>query len=530
MTKNYTSDLALIGAGYWGKNLARNFHALGALHTLCDTNSEILASYGSDYDSIVKSNDFDSVLAQKEIRKIVIAAPANLHYRLAKKALQAGKDVFCEKPLCLDTVQAEELISLAESECCILMVGHLLQYHPCVNRLFEIAHSGTLGRLLYITSNRLNLGKIRREENSLWSFAPHDISVISKLAGGLPLNVVCHGQTNLTHGVADTTITQMQFAGGLRAHVYVSWLNPFKEQKLTVVGSQGMAVFDDTLDWEDKLVLYTDYLTWTEGNIPNAKKCKGQPIQVDRSEPLECECKHFLDSCRDRSQPRTDGKEGLRVLKILNAAQKSLDENGSVQTIQVAAPAEYFAHKTAIIDPLAKIGKGSKIWHYCHVSDHSELGDRCNLGQNVFIASSVRIGNNVKIQNNVSVYAGALIEDDVFLGPSCVFTNVSNPRSAVNRRGVYESTILRRGATVGANATIVCGIEIGRYAFIAAGAVVTRSVPDFALVAGVPASILGWMSQDGYRLCFDGDMAHCVEENATYKLAADGQSVHRVGQ
>ena len=531
MTKTQNQpNLALIGAGYWGKNLARNFHALSALHTLCDPCEKSLASYGEDYESVAKEISFDAVLANNEITRIAIAAPATLHFQLASAALRSGKDVYVEKPLCLNADEAEQLIQLSHDHQRILMVGHLLQYHAYVEKLAELVRTGELGKLFYITSNRLNLGKIRQEENSLWSFAPHDISVILGLAGQLPETVSCHGASYLTAGVADTTLTQMQFKSGLRAHIHVSWLNPFKEQKLTVVGSEGMAVFDDTKPWNEKLVLYRKYLTWSERNFPNVAKSEGEPVLVDQSEPLKQECQHFLDCCDSRTLPRTDGAEGLRVLQVLQAAQQSLDQNGeniapSASESSVSSAVNH--HPTAVIDSRANIGTGTKVWHFSHISDDCRIGDDCNIGQNVFVAPRVVIGNNVKIQNNVSVYTGTTIEDDVFLGPSCVLTNVSNPRSQVVRRGIYEETLIRRGATIGANATIVCGVTIGRYAFVAAAAVVTNHVPDYALVQGTPARQSGWMSRHGHKLEFNqSSIATCPESGFQYKLslAADTQA------
>jgi len=327
-------QLALIGAGYWGKNLARNFHALGALHTLCDLNPQILDSYGADYASVRKTGDVASLWADPALSQVAIAAPAVLHHRLAKAALLSGKDVFVEKPLCLDLNEATELIDLARHHGRILMVGHLLQYHPVVRHLLQLVGSGELGELHYITSNRLNLGKVRREENALWSFAPHDLSVILSLAGSeLPVQVRCLGGAYLTPGVADTTLTTMTFAGGLRAQVSVSWLNPFKEQKLTVVGSQGMAVFDDTRPWAQKLALYRNYLVRAGDALPVLNKVAPDFQVVLEAEPLEAECRHFLECCRERQSPRTGGHEGERVLRVLQAAQSSLDRDGEATTL-----------------------------------------------------------------------------------------------------------------------------------------------------------------------------------------------------
>lgn len=517
-------DLALVGAGYWGRNLARNFNALGALRTLCDRSPATLAAYGADFALVNKTDDFQAVLADPAVAKVVIAAPAALHFGLASAALRAGKDVYVEKPLCLDVTEAEKLVAMAEQAGRILMVGHLLQYHPCVVRLQRMVREGELGRLQYITSNRLNLGKIRREENALWSFAPHDISVILSLVGDqLPEQVRCQGESYLTKSVPDTTLTTMKFAGGVRAHVYVSWLNPFKEQKLTVVGSRGMAVFDDTKPWKEKLVVHRDYLTWADGMTPTPRKAEGEAIVAEEQEPLRAECQHFLQCCRERSCPRTDGREGTRVLQVLNAAQASMDRDGEAACPTPAPERPFFAHASAVIDPKAVIGPRCKIWHFSHVMAGAELGADCNLGQNVVVSPGVKLGQSVKVQNNVSLYTGTLVERDAFLGPSCVFTNVSNPRSQVSRQHLYEQTLVRRGATVGANATILCGCTLGRYSFIAAGAVVTKDVPDYALVMGSPARQAGWMSRHGHRLKAgpDGVMV-CPESGFRYRETRAG--------
>ncbi len=528
---NHKQSLALIGVGYWGKNLARNFNALGVLHTLCDSQQSTLQSYGAEYAGVKKTASWEAVLADRAITRVAIATPAVTHYALVRAALLEGRDVFVEKPLCLDENEGQDLVNLAEKTGRILMVGHLLQYHPYVQKLQTMLAQGELGKLHYMTSNRLNLGKIRREENALWSFAPHDISVILSLAGNqLPEKVLCMGEAFLNTGVADTTFTALRFPGGLRAHAYVSWLNPFKEQKLTVVGSEGMVVFDDTRPWNEKLVIHRHYLTWANGQVPTPNKSTGEPILVPEAEPLREECLHFLECCNSRRQPRTDGPEGLRVLRVLQAAQKSLERDGEAvcPTSALHPPpyilhppaCDYFVHPTAIVDDGAKIGKATKIWHFCHVMKGAQIGERCVLGQNVNVDGGTKIGNNVKIQNNVSLYSGVVIEDDAFLGPSCVLTNVTNPRSQVNRHSLYEKTLIRRGATIGANATIVCGITIGRYAFIGAGAVVTKDVPDYALVLGNPARQHGWMSRHGHRLNHpdsEGIMI-CPEAGLRYRL------------
>ncbi|MGC8744979.1 MAG: Gfo/Idh/MocA family oxidoreductase [Verrucomicrobiia bacterium] len=518
-------NVALIGAGYWGQNLARNFNKLGVLHTICDADSNTLQKYNSGYENVNKTTLLQNVLANSEINCVAVAAPAALHYEIAKAALNADKDVFVEKPLSLEVSQGEELVALAQKKQRILMVGHLLQYHPCIEKLKQLIKNGELGCLYYITSNRLNLGKIRREENALWSFAPHDISVILALAGGqMPIHVSCYGESYLTRGVADTTLTILKFQNGLQSHIYVSWLNPFKEQKLTVVGSEGMAVFDDTQPWQKKLILYRGYLKWDNGVNPIPVKRDGEPVTVPEEEPLLKECKHFIECCQNRSTPRTNGDEALKVLKVLQLAQKSLETCCPESVNQPSTPAkDYYVHPTAVVDDGAVIGKGTKIWHFCHIMPGAIIGEKCVLGQNVNVDKGAKIGNNVKIQNNVSIYTGIEIEDDVFLGPSCVLTNVTNPRSQVNRHSLYERTLIKRGATIGANATIVCGITIGQYAFVGAGSVVTKDVPDYALVVGNPAKQVGWMSRHGHKLKPgpDGIMV-CPESGFRYKEVSQG--------
>ncbi|MGH9683310.1 MAG: Gfo/Idh/MocA family oxidoreductase [Candidatus Acidiferrales bacterium] len=505
--------VAVIGAGYWGKNLVRNFHKLGALDCVCDTRTEPLESAAKEFE-VRTSNDLWSVLGDSRISAVAIAAPAVEHFQIVRKSLLAGKDVYVEKPLALHGEQGRELVDLARSLQRILMVGHILEYHPAINALRDLVQSGEMGRIQYIHSSRLNLGKLRTEENILWSFAPHDISAILYLLGETPIRVSAQGGSYLSPPVVDTTLSTLDFASGVKAHIFVSWLHPFKEQKLAIVGSQKMAVFDD-VQKENKLILYSHRINWQDRK-PFAEKDEGQPIAVAADEPLRVECQHFLDCVRTRQNPRTDGESALRVLDVLEACERSLAGRGI--PIEIRKAQHHFAHPSAVIDDPAEIGEGTKVWHFSHIMAGSKLGRGCNLGQNVVISPGVRIGNNVKIQNNVSVYTGVELEDDVFCGPSMVFTNVVNPRSHVNRRNEYQKTLVKRGATLGANSTIVCGITIGRYAFVGAGSVVTRDIPDYALVMGVPAKPVGWMCGCGIRLPDNGRPRVCAACGKAYTI------------
>jgi len=523
--ENTKAKVAVVGVGYWGKNLVRNFHELGALAMLCDADGAVEETYRQRYTSVRFSRDFRSVLADTSINAVALATPAVTHYEMTKAALEAGKDILVEKPLAIDVKHGEELVRLAGAKSRILMVGHILRYHPAILKLQQLIQNGTLGKINYLYSNRLNIGKIRTEENILWSFAPHDISVMLSLLNEMPTRVSCRGSAYLNRDVSDVTLSHFEFPSGVQGHIFVSWLHPFKEQRLVVVGSEKMAVFDDTA--EHKLVLYPHKVEW-RNRVPAAVKADGEIVELEDREPLKAECQHFLDCVESRTSPVSNGEEGLRVLRVLDACQRALHNGGIVLEDFSAKRAEpeptYFVHESAYVDEGAEIGARTKIWHFSHVMKGARIGERCVIGQNVNIDGGTLIGNNVKIQNNVSIYTGAVIEDDVFLGPSCVLTNVTNPRSQVNRHALYETTCLKRGCTIGANATIVCGVTIGRYAFVGAGAVVTKDVPDFALVVGNPARQAGWMSRHGHRLDSPDlyGVMRCPEAGYRYKEVEPG--------
>jgi UDP-2-acetamido-3-amino-2,3-dideoxy-glucuronate N-acetyltransferase len=504
------TNIAVIGSGYWGKNLVRNFANLGALSAVCDSNVDTLRVLGEQYSQCRTFTSYTEVLRDESIQAVAIATPAATHGAMVNEALLAGKDVFVEKPLCLSPQQGQGLVALAKKQGRILMVGHLLWYHPAILKLKELIDTGELGRIQYIYSNRLNLGKIRREENILWSFAPHDISVILGLLGEAPDSVIAQGGNYLHEQIADTTVTLLSFPSGVKAHIFVSWLHPFKEQKLIVVGDRKMAVFDD-VEKKDKLLLYPHAIQW-KGQVPIANRAEAQPVEIGTEEPLREECAHFLESVLSRCRPRTDGEEGLRVLSVLQQSQAALEtkHDGGARAIASKPPTKWFAHDSAFIDEGVEIGEGTSIWHVSHILKGSKVGKSCKIGQNVVIGPNVTIGDGVKVQNNVSVYEGVTLEDYVFCGPSMVFTNVFNPRSEIPRMGELKPTLVKKGATLGANCTIVCGITIGRYAFIGAGAVVTKEVSDYALVVGSPARMTGWMCECGVKLSWAGKRAGCI--------------------
>lgn len=326
-------NIGVIGAGYWGPNLIRTFNQLKdcKLKTVCDLNETNLRKISAQY-PVKTLKDFKKLVKDPKIDAVAIVTPPATHYEIAKEALLNNKHVFIEKPFVLDISHANELISLAKGKKRIIMLNHILQYHPAVKKLENYIRKGELGRVYYIYSRRVNLGKIRTEENSLWSFAPHDISVILHLLKMEPTSVNARGQSYLNKDVEDVVFLTLHFRNKIMAHIHVSWLDPHKIRELVIVGSKKMAVFDDTKAAEkirlyDKGVDYSgEYKTYAESlslrigdiNIP----------KIEMSEPLKNSCQHFLDCIKENKKPLSDGESGLMVLKILDAAQKSLKLNG----------------------------------------------------------------------------------------------------------------------------------------------------------------------------------------------------------
>lgn len=323
-----------IGVGNWGKNLLRNFDNLTGCKvvSVCDSSPEVLERIATDYPEQERTTNPEEIINHPEIDGVVVATPPVSHYDLASRSILAGKEVFVEKPMVLNKKDGERLVKLAEENDRILMVGHLMEYHPAVLKLKEYIDHGDLGKIYYIYSNRINLGQVRKEENALWSFAPHDISVALFLLGEEPISVTAVGRSYLRPGIEDVAFAILNFKDNAMAHMHVSWLDPHKIRKLTVVGSKKMAVFDDMdssepirifdkgVDLDLSYESYGDSLTlrWGDILIPRIKI----------TEPLRIECQHFIDCVRDHKQPLSDGKDGLRVVQVLEAAQESMKNGG----------------------------------------------------------------------------------------------------------------------------------------------------------------------------------------------------------
>lgn len=332
--------IGLIGCGAWGKNLLRNFSNLPGcvLLSCCDENPKQIERLRPNYPKVKFTQDQKEIIENPNLDAVVISTPPASHFKLSRAAILADKDVFVEKPLVLDVKEGEELVALAEEKKKILMVGHIMEYHAVTLKLKEYINKGELGKVYYLYSTRVNLGKVRDIENALWSFAPHDISMILFLLEKDPISVTATGECYLQKGIEDVAFMTMHFPDGVMAHIHVSWLDPHKDRKLTVVGDKKMAVFDDTESSEkiwiyDKGVdtkldynTYGEYLSLRFGDILIPK--------IESTEPLKVECEHFIDCVQNRKTPRSDGEDGLRVLKVLDAAQRSLKMGGTPVRIE----------------------------------------------------------------------------------------------------------------------------------------------------------------------------------------------------
>ncbi len=314
---NKDLSVAVIGCGYWGKNLVRDFHGLGALAAVSDSDPDMADSMARQYD--VPALEIDDILADDKINGVVIAAPAEYHADLALRSFEAGKHVYVEKPISLSVEDAGKMIAASDKAGRILMVGHLLQYHPVFLKLKQMVRSGELGNIRYIYSRRLSLGKLRTAENVLWSFAPHDISMILTLVGEEPDHVNGIAGSYLQDKISDFASVHMSFPSGVKAHIETSWLNPFKEQRLVVIGDEAMVEFCDSDPvWENKLKLYR-HEAYIKDGVPTVSKAEPELVKVEQDNPLVNECRHFLKFMADNETPYTDGHEALAVLRVLRA-------------------------------------------------------------------------------------------------------------------------------------------------------------------------------------------------------------------
>lgn len=515
--------LALVGCGQWGSKLAREFSRLQVLTAIVDEIEIRAQAVAELYRVPVMS--WQDVLRDSTINAVAIATPSGQHCNMAIEALQDGKDVFIEKPLALSREEGEHIAEAAAQARRKVIVGHIFQYHPAFIQLRALVQEGGLGRIRHIYASRLAMGRVRNHEDALWSLAPHDMSMILSLVGEYPEDVTAVRSCHLRPHTADAVTAHLKFPGGIHAQINVSWFYPGKERKFVIIGEKGCAVFDDMKPWPEKLKVSTHAVSSIAENHDFLNVGDIQAVIVKETEPLAEECRAFVDCIQSGTESPTDIMEGLSVVRVLATIDDAMKETSrptsepSHQAHDIRpAETKFSVHETAAVDPGAKIGQGTRIWHFTHILSGATIGQDCNIGQNVMVGKNATVGNRCKIQNNVSVYEGVILEDGVFCGPSCVFTNVMTPRAEIERKSEFLPTIVRRGASIGANATVVCGVEIGAYALVGAGAVVTKSILPYALVVGNPARQIGWVGKAGERL---GAGLICPRTGERYMLKGD---------
>jgi UDP-2-acetamido-3-amino-2,3-dideoxy-glucuronate N-acetyltransferase len=523
--------IAVIGAGRWGVNHIRTLHGLGCLGAVVDRNPAALETLARELPGLATHTNLKDAVGDAKLDAFTIATPAATHFEIASYVLEQRRPVLVEKPLALRAAEARQLCELAEHTNTPLMVGHLLLFHPAVRKIKELLDAGKIGKLQYLYSNRLNLGTVRTEENILWSFAPHDLSLFQHWIGRMPTEVVARGGCFVQPHIHDSTMMVLTYPDNVVGHIFTSWLHPFKEHRIVAIGSKGMLLFEDSSS-EKHVLFYEKGIDWIQGE-PIKRDGATERIPYEPALPLTEELRHFA-RCLAEQRPiaLSTGRQAVAVLEILEQASQSLTaQNGKPAAATAATPAEkpaFYVHPTAIVDEHVTIGAGAKIWHFSHIQSHARIGAGCVLGQNVNVGNNVSIGNHCKIQNNVSIYEGVELEDYVFCGPSMVFTNILDPRCKYPQRGsaFYKKTLVREGASLGANCTIVCGTTIGRHAFVAAGAVVTKDVPDYARVMGVPARRTAWVCECGEKLPARLGEVACQRCGRRYTIAGEKVTPH----
>ena len=321
---NHDIKVAIVGAGRWGMNHIKTAATITRTENIlvCDRDTNAGMRVKSAFPGIGFTTQLEEVVLSSEFMMVIVAAPAELHYPIAKRLLEAKKHVLVEKPITLHLEEAEELVRIAEEQKCTLMVGHVLMYHGAVRKMKEEIAKGSIGKLQYIYSNRLNLGAIRSEENILWSFAPHDVSLIQYLTGENPVSVTASGAAFVQDDIEDTTLTYLKYPSGVNAHIFVSWLHPFKEQRMVATGTEGMLVFEDSLPTE-KLKIFKKGFRLEAGEIKKFEQ-EYEVVEFEAKMPLYEEQLHFYECCRTGQKPLTDGVHAYEVLKVLVTATKSM--------------------------------------------------------------------------------------------------------------------------------------------------------------------------------------------------------------
>ncbi|MCB9534823.1 MAG: Gfo/Idh/MocA family oxidoreductase [Myxococcales bacterium] len=508
-----TPRVGVVGLGRFGAAIAERLAREGALAAVCDLDPARRARFGD----VPAFADLLDLLAADAVQAVVLATPAATHAAMARAVLDADRDLWVEPPLALDAADAEALARRAAARRRVLMVDG--GEGPALAALLRARDEGTLGALHLVEARRADFGPFHPDEPVHTALLP-DLYALVRLMGEPPTRLRAVGASVVQAEAPDHVTVHLHFGGGARAVLTASRVAPTPERRLTALGADGMAVLEG-----DALTLFHHRVTWQDG-LPRAEAGEAQPVAT--VDGLAAAVERFLAAVDAGETALPDAQEAATTLRLFAAIGRSLDADRGVSTQAPAEPAEpaeppaaappaepdaVFVHPTAVVDGPVELGPGTRVWHFSKLLGPLRIGARCSLGQNVVVERHVTIGDNVKIQNNVSVYSGVVLEDDVFCGPSMVFTNVGTPRSHYPRKGEYAITRVERGASIGANATVVCGHTLGRYCFVGAGAVVTKDVPPYALVFGNPARVRGWTCYCGLRLDLGVDAEG--EEQAT---------------
>jgi len=479
-------NIAIIGCGYWGSNLIRVFAQSEQinLHTCCDLDESKLKKVKMIYPYINITSNYQEVITNPEIHAVIIATPVFSHYKLAKLALLANKHVLVEKPLTYTCKESQELIELANQKNKILMVDHTFEYEPAIRKIKKIIESKELGEIYYINANWLNLGKLQPDVNVVFDLATHIFSIINYITGKEPLNIKATGETYISNNKLEEMANLIiKYPNKIIANINVSWLEPYKVRKLTLVSSKKMLVFD-LLNPQEQLKIFDKGVD--VNHLENTISYRSGDVyspNIEPIEPLKEMANHFISCIKENKKPLTSGENGLIVVKLLEAAAQSLKNKG----IEIK-----LNEKNSNIS----LGNNSRIFQPTLTNLYGcEIGDNTKIGAFVEIQKNAKIGNNCKISSHSFICEGVTIEDDVFIGHGVRFINDKYPRATSG--GILQTeedwkvipTIVKKGASIGTNATILCGITIGENALVGAGSVVTRDVPPNSVVYGNPAKI-----------------------------------------
>lgn len=488
--------IGLIGYGLVGSRLARSFSGLGVLSMVCDANPEALRHAATALPGIVVVQDEDALLADPRVRAVVMSQPVAGHMSFARKVLETGRHLYAAPSAAFDVDDCRKLQDLATARGMVFTPGFLSQHDPGVARLAGLAQDGSLGRVVSVVARTVAAPETEPE----WGDpAAEDIAAILRIVDHVPVVL-----PPAERGESQADVTVLAFPSGPVAHVFAPKPGSRPMREIVVVGEAATAAW--------RIDAMGQGVVTVSGGVSRER------VEFPRESALEQACAAFVDALRGAIPPSGDKPCWLKALDVLttlrerrNARQDKPDTSGWAQ--------DAFVHHTSVVDERVTLGEGVRIWHFCHILPDCRIGAHTNVGQNVMIGPGVTVGARCKIQNNVSVYPGVTLEDGVFCGPSMVFTNVHNPRATIPRMDEARATPVRTGATLGANCTIVCGNEIGPYAFVGAGAVVTRPVPSHALVVGNPARRVGWVCRCGVRL--DREL-QCPACGARYEHAGSG--------